>query len=129
MSKNFADLQQEWYDKLKEDGFDDIEYFDNENDRLEPRDWIRDGFNKVWEGIVDHPDAKLDEQTFEYYSIIRTLSHTEDFDKEVDRKIFRMYGDGETYRKIAAEVKISHMSVGRCIKKYLKRFAVTNRQK
>lgn len=91
---NLKTLTREWYTRLRESGFQDIEYLDRANgsefSRTRgslARDYARDS-------------KRHKESTAEYYRIAGWFLHDYSFRKARDRDIWALYADGQTIREI-----------------------------
>lgn len=120
-TKELKKQQKVWYKKLKESGFEDIEYFDKD---MEPKHLLRGGskfspltneqensMNYSSVGILNEYEA-----TVSYYDKARSLLHTIPFKNEQERLIWEMYSEGEAVRKIGKVVGFSHPKVLKIIK-------------
>ncbi len=117
--KNFVKLQKEWYKKIKEEGFQDIEYFNSEG---EPEDMMR-GSSKftsaeVCTQIEDEGNRLLYDTTYAYYydALVKSIELT--FESEVDKTVFFYHSQGLSLRQIARKVGFSHPKVLRILNKY-----------
>jgi hypothetical protein len=120
-------LQKEWYKKLKDSGFDDLEYFD---DAGQPKEWLK-GTSKyqspVSESHIEFLENAYEDNeliynnTLDYYLAV---SHSIDiipFDNEVHKQIWELHGEGLSLREIAKIVKFSHPKVLRILNHYRNR--------
>ncbi len=104
----FKALEREWNEKLKDDGFRDIEKLSNEAYRLPeklPKAWHNCRFQKI-------PKLKI-RSTQEYYSRARDLLWTYEFKNETQKKIWELHCEGMSKREIAKEIKDFPKSYGR----------------
>ena len=118
-NKELKELQKEWYAKLKEEGFEDIEYFDSD---LEPKDWLKGNskFSPIWgdEQIAATHDQRESSGNLDYYLQATALLHKEDvFASDTEREIWEMHADGLSLRSIGKQVGFSHPKVMRIIKR------------
>ena len=115
-------LQKIWYKKLKDEGFEDLEYFD---DQGKPQEWLKGNskFSSQEDETVQASDSSAleFECTLEYYLQAAHLLHTATFDNDIDRHIWFLHSEGESLRKIGNQVGYSHPKVLRIINKYRKR--------
>jgi hypothetical protein len=89
-NEELKQLEHEWYSKLLQDGFMDIE---NTNHPERPlQTWHNLKFRDVSQ---DEMDAKL-----KYYSKAKDLLNTYPFENEIHQKIWELHSDGITARKI-----------------------------
>lgn len=89
----FLILQQEWYDKLKEQGFKDIE-------RKNQDDWLKD---EVHTSTLKN--AHINRISREkYFEKACEFLHRFDFDSELDKLIWEQHCDGKSIREIAKEL-------------------------
>lgn len=131
-NKDFEALQKDWYKKIKEDGFEDIEYFI----RGEPGDWLKGTSKFACEEAALLQTPKEEEiaqthynATFEYYNKARALWHEEsNFANEIDRAVWLSHAEGKSFREIGREVNFSHSKVMRIVDKYRKTYFNINKR-
>ena len=119
-SKGFKKLQSEWYSKLKDEGFEDIEYLRDG----EPGEWLK-GNSKFAseEAALSMSLEETDEAdiiystTFDYYSQAAALLHTAEFESDIHQRVWEMHSEGLSYRKIGKAVGFSHPKVMRMVDK------------
>jgi len=120
-------LQKEWYKKLKDNGFNDLEYFD---DAGQPKEWLK-GTSK-YQSPVSESHIEFLENAYEDNELIYNntldyylgISHSIDvipFDNEVHKQIWELHGEGLSLREIAKIVKFSHPKVLRILNHYRNR--------
>lgn len=97
MSDDLMALQQEWYLKLEQEGFKDIENTDTPHRPL--KKWHKVKFQDVTE---DHVQAKLS-----YYSKAKDLLRSHSFESQAHKEIWEMHSDGLSKRKIERLLKDS----------------------
>lgn len=103
----FKQLQDEWYAKLQEDGFKDIE--DHKTGFVEPP--------------FRHRSYKADvqyEATEEYFRLCRHYLTNGAFKSDLDKEIWSMHTEGATYRNIAEKLSQHTTTVFRKVKRYKK---------
>lgn len=83
-------LKKEWYLKLKEEGFRDLENVSHPDSPL--IDFVKHKFRRV---TIDNL-----EETREYYSKAKELLQTYCFDNETQKEIWSLHSDGFSKRKI-----------------------------
>jgi len=121
LTKEQVKLQQEWYQILKDDGFEDCEYIDRKG---EPKEWLKGNskFSPIYEEQQSTDNAQLDyDATYGYFDSALVIYHRNDFDNEKDRNIWLRHAEGATLRQIGKEVGKSHPAILRVVKKYRKR--------
>ena len=96
LTKNaFKKLQNDWYKRLDESGFNDIERSGKKRQDL---------FNE-YSGILQKPLSvlrhKLNIFTYHYYDIACYLSYNCPFLPKIDRKILELHGNGQTIQQIS----------------------------
>ena len=96
LTKNaFRELQKEWYKRLDESGFNDIERSGKRR---------QDYFNE-YGGILQKPLSiirhKLNIFTYHYYDIACYLSYNCIFLPKIDRKVLELHGNGYTIQRIS----------------------------
>lgn len=96
MSKDFKDTQNEWYDKLKEDGFKDLEWLDKTTGRGQNSDYLKSN------GYLDYKKSQNSHQLFR---ILGLFVHSEAFLRLIPKKkhktyqfLLNNYINGESYR-------------------------------
>jgi len=91
----FKKLQNEWYKRLDESGFNDIERSGKRR---------QDYFNE-YGGILQKPLSiirhKLNIFTYHYYDIACYLSYNCTFLPKIDRKVLELHGNGYTIQRIS----------------------------
>lgn len=93
---SFKKLQNEWYEKLKEDGFEEIEDTDS------PRELL-----KAWHGQyfqIKHTPLNY-QITEQYYYMAAQLLNYYCFPTQTEEDIWRYHSDGLSTRDIAGELK------------------------
>lgn len=107
--KELIALQKEWYKKLKEDGFQDIEYFDS---NMEAKDMMYREATKFAIASVDTFTS-----TEQYYIEARQFLHSHSFLSNRDKIVWTNYTDGLSYRKIGEIVGLSAASIMSIVKR------------
>lgn len=93
-TKEFIDLQKEYYDRLAKDGFDDIEDVTNEERRL-----------IEWHSFDQHPiDPLVAEAIREYYTAASRLLYSHSFKNKTEKRIWELYCEGMTIREIESKL-------------------------
>ena len=83
-------LQREWYQRLKEDGFADIE------DTNSPREMLKCWHSVKWKYVC----RVKKEHVQNYYAKASALIHTHEFESEMHKKIWEYHCQGLSSRKI-----------------------------
>jgi len=95
----FKELQKEWYKRLDDSGFNDIE-------RSGKR---RQDLFKEYSGILQKPLSVIRHKynifTYVYYEISRFLANHATFLPKIDRKILELHGDGYIITKISSYLR------------------------
>lgn len=103
-----------WYDKLKEDGFEDVESFDSD---MNPLNYLSNSSCTNLDLDVQS-ESVWDSEKFQYYY---TLADCVRDAKTLEHKIIlKRVSDGESQRSVARSIGCSNTKVHRIIKKYLK---------
>jgi hypothetical protein len=94
--KTFNQLQEEWYAKLKKEGFEDIEQTDTKERLL-----------KSWHSSYFHSrhnphDFRHQE---EYFRQATNFYHSHDFKNQAEKKIWLLHSEGYTIREISSHFK------------------------
>lgn len=87
---SFEALQKEWYQKLKDDGFEDVEA---SNWRIHPN------LSQTKRDVLHF------NHTLIYYQRCRSFLHHYTFDSLIDKCIWKLYSEGFSYREIAKRLK------------------------
>ncbi len=127
METPLVKLQKEWYKKLKDNGFNDLEYFDEVG---QPKEWLK-GTSK-YQSPVSESHIEFLENAYEDNELIYSntldyylaVSHSVDsipFDNEVHKQIWELHGEGLSLREIAKIVNFSHPKVLRILNHYRNR--------
>ena len=101
-SRELIDLQKQWYKKLEDAGFSDIEVFD---ENMEPHNILRRPSYTLYLKIKDR---YLDEEM--YYTCASRLLHT-GLLPEKDYHIWELFCEGYTHKQIVKSQKKSHRAV------------------
>lgn len=131
--KTFEQLERFWYERLREEGFQDIEDTSNVFRPLKAWHSHRFGGNsgkidfaisKNVHGMEVSPACDIEpihpkkramgekiERTREFYDLAWSFLHTHKFKKRYYRKIWEMFCNGVTERDIALEVKLPKSTV------------------
>lgn len=109
MRDNLKKLQKEWYAKLEETGFNDIEYFEEKHDRLEPKMHLLKS-NLPTPNIIEiKPDMKLntgtDKETF--YILARRFTFTHKWENADQKRMWELYAEGYCPNSIKDIMKLS----------------------
>ena len=109
-TKEFIALQKEWHQKLKDSGFHDLEYYDN---NMNPRDMMyREGTK-----LANMGHDKID-STQQYYLDAGKLLHDYHWPNPIERRIWELHAEGVPHRQIMVDTGASKVKVLNLIKKY-----------
>jgi len=100
MHKDLKTLQSEWYEKLKNEGFEDIEDTENRTKTM-----VR---------------AFKDESKLAYYEKANAFLEDYEFDSPEDAIVWRYHCIGKATRQIASELEISKSHADRIIQRLKK---------
>ena len=106
--KDFKALQKEWYQKLKEEGFRDIE----------------DQKTGIVERPFSHRRYRTDlfyQASVDYYLTMGHYLENGHIRSDLDRKVLEMHIEGRTYRAIAKELNQHTNTVYRKVQRYKKK--------
>jgi hypothetical protein len=92
-SPEFKKLQKEWAEKLKQEGFEDIE-----SDKGNLKQWASSVFKSQYSEVLFQ--AKED-----YYRIANQLLHEYVFNSALERKIWMLHAQGMGHINIATQLK------------------------
>jgi hypothetical protein len=101
----FASLQKEWYDYLKDTGFDDLEWVDHKTGKGQGSDYLKQPsmyLSKQYDASVE-----------EYYRKCRIFLQHGDFKSGTLKFVFKRHTEGASYRDIAAEIERYPQRFGR----------------
>lgn len=109
-SREFLKLRREYYEKLKDDGFTDIEI----------TDWSTGESGNLLRGF-GHMDAvrRWTPDKERYYQLARQKAHklrSRKYSKE-DRKVWRLHAEGESFRGIERRTGVPRGRVSRIVKR------------
>jgi len=116
--KTLKELQSEWYDKLKKDGFEDIENKNNELVSHASSMFYRGRRNNMsFTQIMTDIESKQD-----YYSLASEFLHAYKFRRPVDKFIWEQHCEGVSYRDISKKlaekgIKLTRNPIGDIVKK------------
>jgi hypothetical protein len=108
-SKEFVELQEQWYKKLKDSGFNDIEQ--DENYLLTSAyNMFNPNRNKVGsiQGVVDRMNSKA-----EYYRLAGHFLHEFKFPTELEKEIWDLHSQGISHRNIILKLKQKGVKLGK----------------
>ena len=90
--KEYARLQKEWYNKLKDDGFEDLEWIDHSTGKGQNSDYLKRPSQSI--AISYSPETE------EHYRIMRHYATHCAEGCLLDHFMFEAYTDGNSYRDI-----------------------------
>lgn len=93
----FKELQQEYYQKLEESGFEDIE------DRDSANEWL-----KNWNMTIPSSDCGGDKE--EYFYMATQFLNICDFKNETEKRIWEMHTEGLSIREISGTYAVKGFS-------------------
>lgn len=109
-NKDLRDLKIEWYKKLKDDGFEDIESSPDNPDNF--KQWAAHRFTSAQNNGLSRADVLFRGQIKEnYYRLAGHLLYEYPFENETDRLIWELHADGHTYVSIIKMLKEQHSIV------------------
>ena len=108
--KELIKLQKEWYNKLKEEGFKDTEYFDK---NMTPKDMMRNEAHKFAQENVESFQSKE-----QYYIEASQFFHDHEFASELAKEIWYRHSEGDTFRHISTTLKVPYYKVQGIIVKH-----------
>ncbi len=94
----FKQLQKKWYAKLKDTGFNDIEY---------KGDYIESAVPKPLrgKGTATVPDKFYQSLTEEYYTLCSQFLNDFKFERPFDKRVWELHTEGFSIREIATSLK------------------------
>lgn len=102
-SPQFKKLQDEWYKKLQDSGFDDIEHEDGK---------LRTGPNNNFESQVINASMHVEAKT-EYFRQAGFFLHDHKFQDDFDRLVWGLHTRGLSVREIVKALKFNGISTYR----------------
>jgi DNA-directed RNA polymerase specialized sigma subunit len=114
-SREFKELQKEWYGKLKETGFKDIENANNQDMPLADNKKMYRFDDTYWDNMDNTNDLSELTNPFQLYYDLSLLSTN---DKDID--ILNMLGDGMSIRAVAKILGMSKSSLYRYVQELVK---------
>ena len=125
--KPTKDLIKYWNNKLKESGFDDLEYWSTQG---EPKEWMRTNNKLQCEdtALVSTPEqsvsaSNLFDLKLDYFLAAGCLlSNPDAFQSEEHRRVWKLHSEGKSLRAIEKdpELNLSHSKAKRIIDNYAK---------
>lgn len=110
--KDFLALQQQWYSKLNDSGFKDIEKtFSNGNISR---------FVKLSCRIDPKRHPYIIDSTYSYYSLSTEFLHAHEFASPQDKEVWELYSEGWSYRQIQKATTLNLQKIFKTVKKYEK---------
>lgn len=94
--KNFIQLQKEWYKRLKDSGFNDLESFDTEG---QPNDLLKTDVRIDTKKSVNIYQAKQD-----YYRFAGQFLYDYNWQNALERLIWELHSEGFSSREIQKEL-------------------------
>lgn len=112
-------LQKIWYQKLKDDGFEDLEYFDKKT--MEPELWLKGNSRTRNVDVTEMANviagiAQTD--TCNHFLDAAHLLLEDVFDNGVDKHIWMLYSEGKSIRQVMSQVDLPFSQVRKRINKY-----------
>jgi hypothetical protein len=116
--QQFNSLKKEWYQKLKDSGFQDIE---REVGGLQ---LFHGRKNRISEILNIPYEVRLAKE--QYFTLLCQILSDEEttFKNKMDKKILELHCEGVKNVAIAKEVHYHTLTVGRIIKKYVKKWGI-----
>ena len=111
--KKLIDLQREWYERLKAEGFNDIEHLKNDGNFSQ---YLR-GSGLRERRRSPRKTEDVIQASKEFYSLASEFLHTHEFKKPIEKIIWALFAEGLTYREIAKECGVTLGKVFRTITK------------
>jgi DNA-binding NarL/FixJ family response regulator len=114
-TKDFKTLNKQWKKKLKDSGFEDIEYDGPSSTNSESLKKTIDATKNKW---------ITRDSTEEFFSIAENFLWNGEFDKRKNskqKKIFQMYVEGKIIREIAETLKLDECTIYRNISRVKKK--------
>jgi len=110
-TKEFNKLQEKWYKKLKDKGFDDIETSDG---RL--KKWASSHIKRqILENGLDVTLSLINAKT-EYFRAAESFLYDHKFSSSYEKRIWKMHTEGKTIRGIAKVLDVSSWEIFQVIK-------------
>lgn len=98
-TKEFKDLEKEWYDKLAKDGFKDLERQDRVGKKEER---LKNGSVEIIQDRYTLEQFKIKE---EYYRVAGQFLHNNKFKCSLDRLVWSLHSEGMSIRNIIKKLK------------------------
>lgn len=113
-TKEFRELQKKYYEKLKDEGFSDIENVE--------RDMLNQWHSQYFQ-IRHRPSAYR--EISDYYRAANSMLSQYSFQSEIDKRIWELHTTGQAIRKISAELGQTNPYVYSVIKQVRAQFMTT----
>jgi hypothetical protein len=116
-SREFRELQKEWYDKLADDGFEDIEWIDHKTGKGQNSRFLKNSSHHCQlSNKILSAETLSSSKRFKYYRIASHFLHNynkfNDLDDcaaskryQLSKTLWEMHTDGATYRKISRSLR------------------------
>ena len=96
---NIWTIQKVWYEKLKKEGFEDLESFDQKG---EPKEILKTTVKPLPHGW---------ENAEQYYTYCRRYLHTGTFKSQTEREVWEMFSEGSSQREISRKLDLKRNTV------------------
>jgi hypothetical protein len=98
--KGFRELQKKWYDRLKKEGFDDIEWTDHKTGYGQDSPHLKRSTYYI--------SSKYSLGTENYYRLFRNFVSHATFTSKIDKTIAELHSEGFSYRQIIKQIRLRH---------------------
>lgn len=109
-SKEFKTLQRKWNKKLKQSGFEDIEYQDPDTKEYALKWSPTKNFTKAF--YREKENAGIYEAKETYFRLAGFMLHDYEFEDKIDKLIWEWHAEGKTMREISAQLKKKYKRKG-----------------
>lgn len=96
----FEQLQADWYEKLKQSGFEDVEQNEEYLKQYSSHNFQSGKNGKSQEGILQNYESKQ-----EYFRRAGQFLYEHAFENDVAKMIWKFHSDGSPYRKIPGQLR------------------------
>jgi Mor family transcriptional regulator len=108
-SKSFNKLQKDWYKRLKDEGFNDIETTDERLKKWES--------SRIRQALKNDTAMILINAKIEYYRIAEQFLYNHKFESVYEKQIWELHTEGKPMRAIGKLFECSHVEIFNIVKK------------
>jgi hypothetical protein len=108
--EKFRRLKSKWYAKLKNDGFEDIEWHDAKTSEGEQSSYLKSHFSQTYiSDSLSNKDVLINSERYKAQRAIDHYNMHGEFN-ELDKKLWELYAEGASYRQMSQALRKLHKS-------------------